>query len=272
MARREEHREGPVPSLAGKVAVITGAAAGIGRATATAFGREGAVTVLADIDDGGGRAACEELVAQGNEAQFVHADVGRSADVDALMRFAAERHGRLDVLVNNAGISVPGDAISVSDDDWARALNVNLTGVWRGMRSALPLMIDAGGGSIVNVASVQAMVGVSGWAAYAASKGGVVALTRQAAVEFAPQSIRINAVAPGTILTPMNERILEQAASPADLRRSWEASHPLGRLGSAAEVAEAIAFLSSDRAAFITGECLRVDGGLVISSSAGGLE
>jgi NAD(P)-dependent dehydrogenase (short-subunit alcohol dehydrogenase family) len=262
----------PDQSLSGKIAVITGAAAGIGRATATAFTREGATTVLADVDDHEGKAACEELVAKGGDALFAHADVGSSADVKALMGLVADRHGRLDVLVNNAGISVPGDVISVSEDDWARALNVNLTGVWRGMRAALPLMIEAGGGSIVNVASVQEMIGVPGWAAYAASKGGVVALTRQAAVEFAPRGVRINAVAPGTILTPMNERILARAASPEGLRRSWEAGHPLGRLGTADEVAEAIAFLASDRSGFITGECLRVDGGLVISGSAGGLE
>jgi NAD(P)-dependent dehydrogenase (short-subunit alcohol dehydrogenase family) len=253
--------------LAGKVAVITGAAAGIGAATAEVFAREGATAVLADIDDRGGRAVSERL----EGAEYVHADVALSADVDALIRFAGDRHGRLDVLVNNAGISVPGDAVSVSDDDWARALDVNLSGVWRGMRSALPLMLEAGSGSIVNVASVQSLIGVPGWAAYAASKGGVLALTRQAAVEYAGRGIRINAVAPGTILTPMNERILDRAARPDDLRRSWEASHPIGRLGTAAEVAEAIAFLASDRSGFVTGECLRVDGGLVIASSAGEL-
>ena len=260
------------PMLPGKVAIVTGAAAGIGRATAAALAREGATTVLSDVDEEGGRAACEELVAGGAEAQFVRADVASTSEVDALIADVSDRHGRLDVLVNNAGISVPGDAISVSEDDWARALDVNLTGVWRGMRAALPPMIESGGGSIVNVASVQSLIGIPGWAAYAASKGGVVALTRQAAVEFAPRNVRINAVAPGTILTPMNERILEEARSPEELRRSWEAGHPIGRLGTAEEVAEAIVFLASERSGFVTGECLRVDGGLVIFGSAGRLE
>ena len=259
-------------SAEAKVAVVTGAAAGIGKATAFALARDGAITVLSDVNDEGGRRACEELVARGAQAEFVHADVGSSDDVRALMQHVADSHGRLDALVNNAGISVPGDAISVSEDDWARALDVNLTGVWRGMREALPLMIESGGGSIVNVASIQSFVGVPGWAAYAASKGGVLALTRQAAVEFASRRVRVNAVAPGTILTPMNERILARAASAEKLRRAWEAAHPLGRIGDAEEVAEAIAFLASDAASFITGECLRVDGGLVIASDAGTLE
>jgi NAD(P)-dependent dehydrogenase (short-subunit alcohol dehydrogenase family) len=260
----------PEGALAGRVAVVTGAAAGIGRATAAVLAREGATTVLSDVDDPGGQAASDALAAQGADTHFVRADVGSTSDVDALIGFVADRFGRLDVLVNNAGISVPGDAISVSEDDWARAIDVNLTGVWRGMRAGLPLMLETGGGSIVNVASVQAMIGIPGWAAYAASKGGVIALTRQAAVEYAPQGVRVNAVAPGTILTPMNERVLERASSPEDLRRSWEAGHPIGRLGTAEEVAEAIAFLASDRSGFVTGECLRVDGGLVIHGSAGG--
>jgi len=143
---------------------------------------------------------------------------------------------------------------------------VNLSGVWRGMRAAIPEMLRSGGGSIVNTSSVQGHVGFAGWAGYAASKGGVDALTRQAAVEYAPMGIRVNAVVPGTILTAMNEGILREVDDPDELLRTWRAMHPMGRIGTPDEVAAAVVFLASDESSFVTGESLRVDGGMIVKA------
>jgi NAD(P)-dependent dehydrogenase (short-subunit alcohol dehydrogenase family) len=244
--------------------VVTGGASGIGRAAAEALAAEGAWAVIADVDEENGFATAEAI----GEALFVKTDVGAGEDVRSLIEEVVRRYGRLDVLFNNAGISVPGRVAELSEEEWARVLNVNLSGVWRGMRYAAPVMIEAGQGSIINNASVQALIGVPGWAGYAASKGGVVALTRQAAVELAPSGIRVNAIAPGTILTPMNERIFARAP---ELAARWQAEHPLARLGRPQDVAAAVVFLASDDAGFITGECLRVDGGLVVNGSGLGL-
>jgi NAD(P)-dependent dehydrogenase (short-subunit alcohol dehydrogenase family) len=251
--------------LAGRVAVITGGASGIGRASAEALAAEGARAVIADVDEENGVATAEAI----GDALFVKTDVRVSEDVQSLIEEVVRHYGRLDVLFNNAGISVPGKVADISEDEWARVLDVNLSGVWRGMRYAAPVMIQAGHGSIINNASVQALVGVPGWAGYAASKGGVIALTRQAAVELAPSGVRVNAIAPGTILTPMNERIFARAP---ELAARWQGEHPLARLGRPQDVAGAVVFLASDDAAFVTGECLRVDGGLVVNGSRLGLE
>jgi NAD(P)-dependent dehydrogenase (short-subunit alcohol dehydrogenase family) len=170
-------------------------------------------------------------------------------------------------LVNNAGIAVPGSAVDMSEEDWHRVINVNLTGVWRGMKYAIPEMIKGGGGSIINLSSVQSLLGFPGWAGYAASKGGINALTQQAAVEYAPYGIRINAIAPGTIMTPMNERIFREATNPQELIERWNRMHALGRFGQPEEVAALVVFLASDEASFITGEVIRVDGGMVVKGS-----
>jgi NAD(P)-dependent dehydrogenase (short-subunit alcohol dehydrogenase family) len=244
----------------GKVVVVTGAASGIGRASAAMLAAEGANVTLGDLSEHG--AAVAEAI--GERARFVRTDVRSSEEVEALVRSAVERHGRLDGIVNNAAVAVAGGAADVSDDDWQRVLDVNLSGVWRGMRSAIPAMLDAGGGSIVNVSSVQSLVGFVGWAGYAASKGGINALTQQAAVEYAPRGIRVNALVPGTILTEMNERILEEASDPDALRARWIAMHPIGRIGEPDEVASAVVYLISDESSFVTGTLLRVDGGMVV--------
>jgi NAD(P)-dependent dehydrogenase (short-subunit alcohol dehydrogenase family) len=246
----------------GKVVVVTGAATGIGRASAEALAREGAKVVLSDVDQAGVDAAA----AIGDEASFVFADVRSSTDVEALLRIAVEHHGRLDGIVNNAAVAVPGSAGEISEEDWKRVLDVNLSGVWRGMRYAIPLMLEAGGGSIVNVSSVQSMVGFVGWAGYAASKGGINGLTQQAAVEYAPKHIRVNAIVPGTILTEMNERIMQESADPQAQMDAWVAMHPVRRVGTPGEVANAVVFLISDESSFVTGTLLRVDGGMVIQA------
>jgi len=253
--------------LEGKVALVTGGAMGIGRAVALAFAREGARVVIADIDVEKGHEVVEAIRNTEGDAAFVQADVGRSEDVQAAVQTALRQFGRLDILVNNAGIAVPGSAVDMSEEDWHRVINVNLTGVWRGMKYAIPEMIKGGGGSIINLSSVQSLLGFPGWAGYAASKGGINALTQQAAVEYAPYAIRINAIAPGTIMTPMNERIFREATNPQELIERWNRMHALGRFGQPEEVAALVVFLASDEASVITGEVIRVDGGMVVKGS-----
>jgi NAD(P)-dependent dehydrogenase (short-subunit alcohol dehydrogenase family) len=252
--------------LAEKVALVTGAAAGIGRAAAVALAAEGARVGIGDVDERGAGEAAAAIGADGGEAFARRTDVRALADLEALVREAVERHGRLDVIVNNAGVAIPGSAAEMPEEDWNRVIDTNLSGAWRGMRAAIPEMVRGGGGSIVNVSSVQSAVGFVGWAGYAASKGGIDALTRQAAVEYAPQGIRVNAIVPGTILTPMNERIMREADDPDAMMEGWKAMHPMGRVGRPDEVAAAIVFLASDASSFVTGELLRVDGGMVVKA------
>jgi NAD(P)-dependent dehydrogenase (short-subunit alcohol dehydrogenase family) len=250
----------------GKVAVVTGGASGIGRAAAQALAAEGARVGIADIDQAGGERVAARIREAGRDGFFRRTDVRSLAEVEAVVAEAADRHGRLDVLVNNAAVAVPGSAGEMAEQDWARVLDVNLSGVWRGMRAAIPRMLAQGGGSIVNLSSVQGHVGFVGWAAYAAAKGGIDALTRQAAVEYAPLGIRVNAIVPGTIMTEMNETIMRSSADGDAVMAGWVAMHPIGRIGQPAEVAAAIVFLASDDASFITGESLRVDGGMVVKA------
>jgi NAD(P)-dependent dehydrogenase (short-subunit alcohol dehydrogenase family) len=246
----------------GKVVVVTGAATGIGRASAEGLVREGARVVLGDVDEAG--AVVAEAIE--GDASFVQADVRSSDDVEALVRAAVDRHGRLDGIVNNAAVAIAGSAGSMSEEDWQRVLDVNLSGVWRGMRFAIPEMLRSGGGSIVNMSSVQSLVGFVGWAGYAASKGGINGLTQQAAVEYAPEGIRVNAIIPGTILTEMNERIMQDTGDPQAQMDAWVAMHPMRRVGTTAEVAGAVVYLISDESSFVTGTLLRVDGGMVVQA------
>jgi NAD(P)-dependent dehydrogenase (short-subunit alcohol dehydrogenase family) len=247
----------------GKVVVVTGAATGIGRASAEALANEGAVVVLGDIDEAGGQGVADAI---GSNASFRRTDVRSSDDVQGLVDAAVARHGRLDGIVNNAAVAIPGSAGEMSEDDWREVLDVNLSGVWRGMRAAIPAMLEAGGGSIVNMSSVQSLVGFVGWAGYAASKGGINGLTQQAAVEYAPRKIRVNAVIPGTILTEMNEKIMQDSDDPQAQMDAWVAMHPMGRVGMPKEVGDAVVFLISDESSFVTGTLLRVDGGMVVQA------
>jgi NAD(P)-dependent dehydrogenase (short-subunit alcohol dehydrogenase family) len=248
----------------GQVAIVTGAAMGIGKACAEAFAKGGAAVVIADIDAEVGAATTAAIEADGGKVLFVRTDVSVMADMEAMVAETLLAFGGIDIIVNNAARALGGRVDQISEDEWNTVINTNLTGVWRGMRVAVPEMIKRGGGAVVNMSSVQALNGFKGWPAYAAAKGAINSLTHQTAIDLAPFGIRVNAVAPGTIMTPLNKRIFETIDDPQALIDTWNKAHPLGRFGEAHEVADAVIFLASKRASFITGEILRVDGGLVV--------
>jgi NAD(P)-dependent dehydrogenase (short-subunit alcohol dehydrogenase family) len=250
--------------LDGRAAIVTGAAQGIGRACALALARAGAGVTVADVDAELGPKTAAELEGLGVRAVFVRADVRSMADVERATEETLRAFGRVDVLVNNAARAIPGVVDEIDEATWNEVISTNLTSVWRGMRCVVPHMRQQGKGAVVNISSVQSLLGFQGWAAYAAAKGGINALTQQAARDLAPHGIRVNAVAPGTIMTPMNRKIFEEVDDPDELIARWNAAHPIGRFGQPEEVAELVLFLASDRAAFITGDIVRVDGGLVI--------
>lgn len=250
------------PTLADKAAVVTGAASGIGRATVLAFAHAGTRVVAADVDAAGGEATAAAARATGADVTFVACDVRSGADVDALVAHAVTRFGRLDCAVNNAGVE--GLLAPIGDCPEAAAaqvLDVNLMGVWRCLHAELPRMAAQGGGAIVNTASVAGLVGAGGLAPYVASKHGVVGLTKAAALEYAAHGVRVNAICPGVIQTPMVDRLA--AASPG-IVEALLAVKPMGRLGTPEEVAAAIVWLCSDAASFTTGHALTVDGGYVV--------
>jgi NAD(P)-dependent dehydrogenase (short-subunit alcohol dehydrogenase family) len=250
--------------LENRAAIVTGAAQGIGRASALVLANAGAAVTVADVDEALGRKTVADIEAAGGRALFVRTDVMAMAEVERATDETMRAWGRVDVLVNNAARAIAGVVDEIDEATWDRTISNNLTSVWRFMRCVVPHMRRQAKGAVVNISSVQALAGFHGWAAYAAAKGGVNALTQQAALDLAPHGIRVNAVAPGTIMTPMNERIFREAKDPQELITRWNDMHALGRFGQPEEVAEAVLFLASDRSSFITGEIVRVDGGLLI--------
>ena len=247
--------------LEGKVALITGAGSGIGKLTAKLFGSEGAKVVVSDVVDDAGHATVEEIRADGGEAAFVHADVSKASDAEAMVRFAVDTFGGLHVMMNNAGIFHPQDdsVTNTPDDVWEKTIAINLKGVFLGCKFGIPAMLESGGGSIINVASFVAIVGAATpQIAYTASKGGVLSMTREIAVEFARRGVRANSLCPGPIETPLLQQLL---ADPA--RRQRRLVHiPMGRFGQAREIANAALFLASDESSLMTGAALVVDGGI----------
>lgn len=245
--------------LEGKIALVTGASSGIGRATALVFARHGASLALGDVSIDDGHETEGMVKGLGAEAFFLATDVTSDEQMVALVRATVETYGRLDCAFNNAGVEGHmAPTPEVTDADWHHVVDINLRGVWLGLRHEIPALLDAGGGAIVNTASVAGLVGFADLAPYVASKHGVVGLTRSAALEYAARGIRVNAVCPGVIRTPMVERVI--AENPA-LEEGFVAMEPIGRLGEPGEVGEAVAWLCSDRASFVTGQALPVDGG-----------
>jgi NAD(P)-dependent dehydrogenase (short-subunit alcohol dehydrogenase family) len=247
--------------LKNKVAIVTGGASGIGRAAVELFTREGAAVVAADVTDEAGQQLADAISSNGGSCVFVHADVSREADVEAMIHLALSHYGRLDVLFNNAGIE--GDQAPTAEattENWDRVIGVNLKGTFFGLKHGIAAMLAHGGGSIINNASVAGLVGFAGIPAYCASKGGIVQLTRTAALEYAAQGIRVNCVCPGVIDTPMVQRFTHGDAA---ITAQFTSLEPVGRLGRASEVAELALFLASDRSSFVTGAVIPVDGGFV---------
>jgi NAD(P)-dependent dehydrogenase (short-subunit alcohol dehydrogenase family) len=244
--------------LDGKVALITGAAGGMGREAARLFASEGARVVLADVTEDAGREAAEEI---GDAAAFVRVDVSNGADVEAMVRFAVDRFGGLHVLYNNAGVILPSDegVVETDEETWDRTIAINLKGVWLGCKHGIPAMLESGGGSIVNVASFVALMGAAtAQIAYTATKGGVLSMTREIAVEYARRGIRANALCPGPIETPLLRHLFADEA--AKQRRLVHI--PLGRLGQAREIVRAALWLASDESSYMTGSAMVVDGGI----------
>lgn len=248
--------------LQGRIAVVTGGADGIGRAIVSAMAAEGAEVFVGDINDLLGN----DLQARQPAAiRYLHCDVTRPDDVGALIAAAEKKTGKVDVLVNNAGAAIGGMRIyEMTIEQWHKQIDVNLTSMFLAIKAALPAMLKAGRGSIINLASMQAHVGIPGWSAYAATKGAVIAMTQQLAVEFAPEGVRVNSISPGAIQTPMNDRIVAEQGE--QMLRIWNHMHPLGRIGQPEEVAAAAVFLGSDAASFITGVDLKVDGGVTLQT------
>ena len=244
--------------FAGKVALVTGAASGIGAATARRLRSEGARVALADLNESAGTSLAKELAGGDDGASFHAVDVADLASVERLVEAVARRFGRLDVLVNNAGIGSFGETPDVDPEQWHRVIAVDLHSVFYGCRAAIPQLRRAGGGAIVNTASISGLGGDYGFAAYNAAKGAVVNYTRTLALDHAKDGIRTNAVCPGPIDTPLAALLVSNPTIVAECARVI----PMGRVGRADEVAAAIAFLASDDASYVNGVCLEVDGGL----------
>lgn len=247
--------------LAGKVALVTGAASGIGAETARRLAREGAAVMLSDRDPAG-EAVAAAIAAEGFRAEFRPHDVTKEADWEATVAATIAAFGKLNVLVNNAGVAGAGlELLSHTLEDWRRITSINLDGVFLGMRHCGPAMIAGGGGSVINLSSILGKVGMAGASAYCASKGGVLLLTKAAAVEWAPLGIRVNSVHPGFIDTPMVANVIHESENGNELRERLVAAHPIGRTGVPREIADAIVFLASDESSFMTGGEMVVDGG-----------
>jgi NAD(P)-dependent dehydrogenase (short-subunit alcohol dehydrogenase family) len=244
--------------LEGRIALVTGAGSGIGRATARLFAAEGAYVYVTDVNGAAAETVAGEIVKSGGGAEAITADVSRGQDVTAMFRAVEKAHGRLDVLVNNAGLNVRGDFRHLSDADWVKIREVNLDGVVRVARDGFAPLQASGRGSLINVASIMAHRGLRQLSAYSATKGAITALTRGLAVEYAPYNIRVNAICPGFVTTALTERALKNPG----IAKALLESTPLRRFGEAEEIAKAALFLAGDDASYVTGAELAVDGGM----------
>jgi len=248
--------------LSGKVAIVTGAGAGIGRATSLLFAREGAKVVAVDLVADGIQALAKEIQAAGGVADSVVADVSSAANVERCVQKTLGTFGRIDILFNNAGIVIPGKIHEISEADWDRSMDVNVKSMYLMCRSLVPVFRKQGGGVILNTSSAVVLRTVADRAVYTAAKGAVLALTRSMALDYVKDGIRVNCLCPGTVDTPsFHQRLAALGGDTAAVRKQFEARQPMGRLGTAEEIAEAALYLVSDAAAFVTGGVFPIDGG-----------
>jgi NAD(P)-dependent dehydrogenase (short-subunit alcohol dehydrogenase family) len=246
------------------VAIITGGASGMGRDTALLFAREGASVVVGDVDMDGGASLVAEVEAAGGKAAFQRTDVSVEADVAALVALAESKYGKLDTIFNNAGIEQPvTPSDQITEELFERVIDINLKGCFFGCKHAIPALLRNGGGTIVNNSSVSAFANVGGNLSYAASKGGIMSMTRVIAIEYAARNIRCNAINPGVIDTSMNRRNLELAEDKEAVEQKWRSITPLGRMGTGTEIGEAVLYLASKQSSFVTGIGLVIDGGRI---------
>ena len=250
--------------LAGKAAVVTGAGSGIGRAAAVLFAREGAAVAVLDLNAEAAKDAAGEITASGGTALPVVANVADRLQVSSAFEQIRNEYHRVDVLYNNAGVNSAGSVIDATEDDWDRSFAVNAKGTFLCSQAATPLMVAAGGGSIINQGSVAALVGIANFASYCAAKGAVVALTRSMSVDLAPRGVRVNVICPGTVYTPLMEPML-RARGGGDMEAGLAltvAKYPIGRLGTPGDIAAVALFLASDDSSFLTGSVITADGGM----------
>jgi NAD(P)-dependent dehydrogenase (short-subunit alcohol dehydrogenase family) len=244
-----------------KAAVITGAGSGIGQATALLFAGKGAKVAVVDLDSDAGAKTVDMIKDDGGEAIGVIADVSRAADAHRMAKTVMDIFGRIDVLVNNAGVFTEGNVVDTSEEDWNRILGVNLSGVFLCMKYCIPEMIKGGGGVVVNISSEAGLVGIGNQVAYNVSKSGVIALTKSAALDFAGDNIRVNCLCPGRVLTPLVKEVIRNSQDPEATRRLLSEDRPMKRMGKPEEIAAGILFLASDEVAYATGTVLSIDGG-----------
>jgi NAD(P)-dependent dehydrogenase (short-subunit alcohol dehydrogenase family) len=247
----------------GKVVVVTGGALGIGRSACEIFAERGATVGILDLDEKAGIEARNQIEENGGHAVFHQVDVSNSSEIQTAVEAVRAAFGRIDSLAVSAGIQRYGTATTTSDEQWEEVLGVNLKGAWNAAKSVIPFLLEAGGGTIVNVSSVQALASQQNVLAYTVSKHGLLGLTRSIAMDFAGQNIRANAVCPGTVDTPMLEWAASLDPNPRSVYDACNAMHPLGRIAQPGEIAEVVAFLAHESSSFVTGAVWTVDGGLL---------